>query len=147
MTPCCDMMREQLEQTCNLHSPENCPDVVVLYSPRNREYTLPVRDGGDSGIIIRYCPWCAAHLAASTPLAAWGAAPGDICPDCPGDDTFDDSHADDCPRLQTCGQTKLLIPITDVHPEPAVWSYDWQLEHERLHHDPVTWKALTKEGP
>ena len=37
-------------------------DPVLWYSSRFREYLLPISDGGTSGIIIEYCPWCGNKL-------------------------------------------------------------------------------------
>lgn len=39
-----------------------CPDAMVEYSARLREYGLIVRDGGNSVRVISFCPWCGAPL-------------------------------------------------------------------------------------
>jgi hypothetical protein len=33
-------------------------DELVDYIPKFREYGVPVHDGGQSHIVIRFCPWC-----------------------------------------------------------------------------------------
>jgi hypothetical protein len=37
-------------------------DEIILYWERFNKYLIPVRDGGTSGILIRYCPWCGTRL-------------------------------------------------------------------------------------
>src|SRR2546423_5787060 len=49
---CCEDMRVWVESE----------DDVVLHWPRSGRYLIPVLDGGSSGVVIRYCPWCAALL-------------------------------------------------------------------------------------
>ena len=67
MSHCCDEMRTQVEQKCDVHpDPFNCPDNLVYYSARFNEYGLIVHDGGSSVIRIRFCPWCGARLPEST---------------------------------------------------------------------------------
>lgn len=41
-------------------------DHVIIYSEKFVEYKIPVRDGGTSGIVMRYCPWCGKKLPEST---------------------------------------------------------------------------------
>jgi hypothetical protein len=56
-------MRRQLERVCNQHPDRfDCPDCLVHYSARFREYGLIVHDGGSSSCLIRFCPWCGARL-------------------------------------------------------------------------------------
>jgi len=38
---------------------------IVLYFERFREYLVPVRDTGTSGILMRFCPWCGTRLPES----------------------------------------------------------------------------------
>jgi len=38
------------------------PDVPLVYTPKFREIGIRVLDGGDSSILIRYCPWCGTRL-------------------------------------------------------------------------------------
>jgi hypothetical protein len=67
----CVHMAEQATYRCETHpDPQDCPDVLVRYLPRSRAYGLPVRDGGTSMSVIRYCPWCGTEL----PVAAAGPA-------------------------------------------------------------------------
>lgn len=65
---CCDQMQHSSLLTCTQHQdcPEDCPDVLVVHSDQHGA-GLPVRDGGSSFVTIRFCPWCGAALAASTP--------------------------------------------------------------------------------
>ena len=63
---CCDEMRQQVERECDLHPDRSyCPDALVTYSPRWREYGLIVHDGGSSWVSIRFCPWCGSRLPES----------------------------------------------------------------------------------
>ncbi len=57
---CCEMMRLQLEKTCNEHGPE-CPDILIAKF-KNGTFHIPIHDGGGSGIAIDYCPWCGADI-------------------------------------------------------------------------------------
>lgn len=59
-------MRAQVEQRCPDH-PDiyDCPDALVAYVSKFREYGLIVHDGGRSSLLIRSCPWCGAALPAS----------------------------------------------------------------------------------
>jgi hypothetical protein len=34
----------------------------VYFWPKDRKYLIPVHDGGSSGILIRFCPWCGGRL-------------------------------------------------------------------------------------
>lgn len=40
-------------------------DRLVIYIPQFLEYGLPIQDGGNSYLLIRYCPWCGAKLPKS----------------------------------------------------------------------------------
>ncbi len=52
-------MRGQLTYRCDQHpAPHDCPDVFVIYNARFDEYGMPVRDGGWSSVLMRFCPWC-----------------------------------------------------------------------------------------
>lgn len=60
---CCEEMRRQVALTCDRHPDRfDCPDCLVHYSPRFREYGLIVHDGGSSSVRIWFCPWCGAGL-------------------------------------------------------------------------------------
>jgi hypothetical protein len=64
---CCEDLRREAERTCDQH-PDRfaCPDCLIHYSPKFREYGLIVHDGGTSFIVIRYCPWCGTRLPESS---------------------------------------------------------------------------------
>jgi hypothetical protein len=51
---CCDIMRGQTRK-CSQHS-FDCPDYVVKYSAKNREFYL---EGVNATYILIFCPWCA----------------------------------------------------------------------------------------
>jgi len=59
---CCAAMQAQAGFTCPDHDLDDCPDALVSYSERFREYGLRVHDGGSSSIAISFCPWCGAKL-------------------------------------------------------------------------------------
>lgn len=60
---CCDMMRNQFMQTCELHGdPFDCPDRLVWFSENRRTFGLIIHDGGAAYIAIAYCPWCGSKL-------------------------------------------------------------------------------------
>lgn len=40
-------------------------DRIVTYSQRFREYGVPVPDGGNSSVAIKFCPWCSRKLPES----------------------------------------------------------------------------------
>ncbi len=52
---CCDEMRDRLDDN----------ETAIRYSPKFREYGIPVLDGGDSFITIQFCPWCGTSLPKS----------------------------------------------------------------------------------
>jgi hypothetical protein len=52
---CCDLMEAYLASE----------DAILFYWPRVREYAIPVHDGGSSGIVITFCPWCGSKLPGS----------------------------------------------------------------------------------
>ncbi|MCO5998128.1 hypothetical protein NE234_32610 [Actinoallomurus sp. WRP9H-5] len=59
-------MRRRLTWDCPTHlDPYDCPDAVVVYVPKFREYGLIVHDGGRSSIVIDFCPWCGSRLPES----------------------------------------------------------------------------------
>ncbi|MFG2818157.1 DUF6980 family protein [Kitasatospora sp. NPDC048365] len=63
---CCERMTSQVEHWCDEHDdPYDCPDALVAYSAKFREYGLPVRDGGTSRVGIAFCPWCGHALPPS----------------------------------------------------------------------------------
>ena len=52
---CCEMMIRSVED----------PDVPISFSEKFVEYSVRVLDGGTSGIIITFCPWCGTKLPES----------------------------------------------------------------------------------
>jgi hypothetical protein len=63
---CCEDMRREVERRCERHPNRfDCPDCLIHYSPRVREYGLIVHDGGSSSRHIRFCPWCGSRLPES----------------------------------------------------------------------------------
>lgn len=60
------MMARQVDWRCDQHDdPFGCPDALVGFNPRFREYGLLVHDGGTSTILIVFCPWCGSRLPQS----------------------------------------------------------------------------------
>jgi hypothetical protein len=60
---CCFALERHSEFNCSIHaSPDECPDVLVLW---NKKWgpVLPIRDGGSNFVVIRYCPWCGAKIS------------------------------------------------------------------------------------
>ena len=68
---CCDDMKNNIFDTSvsKSGSADEQEDKTIFYSPRFREYGIPVRDGpggsASSYIQIEYCPWCGKHLPES----------------------------------------------------------------------------------
>jgi hypothetical protein len=62
-------MRVECERVCDQHPDRfdrfDCPDCLVGYSPKFREYGLLVHNGGSCKCHIRFCPWCGARLPES----------------------------------------------------------------------------------
>jgi hypothetical protein len=60
---CCEMMRSNVENTCDQHTDRfDCPDCLINYGERRNSYGLIIHDGGGSVISISYCPWCGTKL-------------------------------------------------------------------------------------
>ncbi|MEU6743134.1 DUF6980 family protein [Streptosporangium sandarakinum] len=60
---CCDAMAHQMAWHCDRHEdPFECPDALVTFDTRFREYGLIIHDGGTSTIGIIFCPWCGSRL-------------------------------------------------------------------------------------
>ncbi len=63
---CCSMMTSNVNHRCDQHPPYECPDYLIGYYKRSREYSILIHDGEDgaasSGIIIQFCPWCGRPL-------------------------------------------------------------------------------------
>ena len=54
---CCEMMEYFLNN--------NESNKIIQYSDRFDEYGIVLHDGGNSSIIINYCPWCGKELPKS----------------------------------------------------------------------------------
>lgn len=60
--PCCEDFATHMQFECDVHeSPYACPD-VVLVGEAGAWFGIPVHDGGESSIRIRFCPWCGMRL-------------------------------------------------------------------------------------
>jgi hypothetical protein len=60
---CCDMMAGNVDSTCDQHPNRyDCPDCLIAYWPESKTYGIIVHDGGESVIVISYCPWCGGKL-------------------------------------------------------------------------------------
>lgn len=59
-SPCCEMMRSQLDWKCDQHTdPAECPDALIVHVGKTKKTLgLLIHDGGSSFIAINYCPWC-----------------------------------------------------------------------------------------
>jgi hypothetical protein len=67
---CCQSMEMSLEHSCDVHpTPFDCPDTVLIYNEPFDEYGIPVRDGGESYVIVTHCPWCGVELPESRRMA------------------------------------------------------------------------------
>lgn len=52
---CCAQMQNALDD----------PDIPLSYTPKFREIGIRVLDGGDSSILLLFCPWCGNKLPES----------------------------------------------------------------------------------
>jgi uncharacterized protein DUF6980 len=56
----------QVDWRCDTHADRyDCPDALISFIAKWREYGLIIHDGGSSSIIISYCPWCGTRLPES----------------------------------------------------------------------------------
>ena len=63
---CCVDLARAVEESCDRHPDRfDCPDALVDYNAKLREYGLIIHDGGTSVIAIAYCPWCGTRLPES----------------------------------------------------------------------------------
>jgi hypothetical protein len=53
--PCCAQMEYALTE----------PDIPLTWTPKFREIGIRVLDGGDSSILLLFCPWCGNKLPGS----------------------------------------------------------------------------------
>nr|WP_307166164.1 hypothetical protein [Streptomyces rishiriensis] len=59
-------MTRQADRRCGTHPDVfACPDALVRYEPKFREYGLIVHDGGSAYREIAFCPWCGTRLPQS----------------------------------------------------------------------------------
>jgi len=59
-------MNEMVNQTCNNHPNKfDCPDSLIHFSRKFREYGLIIHDGGTSSVSIQFCPFCDTELPGS----------------------------------------------------------------------------------
>ncbi len=68
---CCEMMQSNVENTCDQHPDRyDCPDCLVDFSARSRQYGLMIRNEAGGGmILIRFCPWCGTGLPDPLPVS------------------------------------------------------------------------------
>ena len=75
---CCSDMARAVTFPCDTCADEfDCPDSLVIYSERYREYGLIIHDGGESWLVIVHCPWCGMRLPESerSPVSGRGIDP------------------------------------------------------------------------
>ncbi|AOT68318.1 DUF6980 family protein [Geosporobacter ferrireducens] len=66
MTFCCEDMKNNINTNCCEHNEKfQCSDSLIYYDLIFDEYGLIVHDGGNSYILIKFCPWCGAELPES----------------------------------------------------------------------------------
>ncbi|WP_425615575.1 DUF6980 family protein [Anatilimnocola sp. NA78] len=66
MEHCCEKLRQAVERRCDEHPDRSdCPDCLIEYWPRFREYGIIIHDGGSSVMRIEFCPWCGSRLPES----------------------------------------------------------------------------------
>ena len=62
---CCDSMKENTLRSSGDDVDFRCSDKPVYYDEIFNEYGLIVHDGGQSYIMINFCPWCGKKLSES----------------------------------------------------------------------------------
>lgn len=63
---CCEEMAQEVERRCDKHEDRaDCPDCLIDYSERFREYGILLHDDEASYVHIRFCPWCGKALPES----------------------------------------------------------------------------------
>lgn len=60
---CCALMEAQLINC--IPNKRYDADCIVQYNAKFDEYGLPIKDGGNSVILIQFCPWCGKKLPES----------------------------------------------------------------------------------
>jgi hypothetical protein len=59
-------MTQEVERVCDKHEErEDCPDCLLEYSDRFREYGILLHDDEASYVHIRFCPFCGVRLPES----------------------------------------------------------------------------------
>jgi len=62
MSYCCETFERHATYKCSEleHSYNRflCPDVIIAYLHERGQWVIPIHDGSNSGVIIRFCPWC-----------------------------------------------------------------------------------------
>lgn len=71
-SPCCNLLKDQLERICTMDTPQECPDTVIL--KYGDKMGLPIKDGGNSFYEISYCPFCGAKFEPKTAGSSSGRA-------------------------------------------------------------------------
>ena len=62
------MMTSNVNSTCEQHpNRHDCPDCLIDYWPKSNTYGIMIHDGGESVIVISYCPWCGTKLSEQVP--------------------------------------------------------------------------------
>ena len=62
---CCEQMQTQIVIENLEFPPFSNPDNFIYYNEKFDEYGIIIFDGGQSYIIINYCPWCGKKLPKS----------------------------------------------------------------------------------
>jgi len=61
---CCENMSRSITYSCDVHNnPFDCPEILVCHDEKWDVYGLIVHDGGESYILINYCPWCGRKIS------------------------------------------------------------------------------------
>jgi hypothetical protein len=60
---CCKDMKYHANYKCSVHKdPFDCPDNLIRYNKKRKEFGIIIHDGGHSYIVIDFCPWCGSAL-------------------------------------------------------------------------------------
>jgi endonuclease YncB( thermonuclease family) len=66
---CCKEMVAKIKLDCKKHLDVfSCPDVLVRFNDKLKEYGIIVHDGGNSSVLISFCPWCGKKLSGAKSL-------------------------------------------------------------------------------
>jgi len=63
---CCKDFKYHLKHRCTQHDKYECPD-TILYRFNSGIIVIGIKDGGCSGIEIKYCPWCGKKIETKDP--------------------------------------------------------------------------------